>query len=76
MGQSSSTEQISGVQREAESLAASTGALPTLQKAFSRLSDPQTELIPLDSLQVGAYYSISTKSPLELSSQVPFTSSK
>ncbi|XP_027091389.1 uncharacterized protein [Coffea arabica] len=51
MGQSSSTEQISGVQREAESLAASTGALPTLQKAFSRLSDPQTELIPLDSLQ-------------------------
>ncbi|KAL3514745.1 hypothetical protein ACH5RR_027462 [Cinchona calisaya] len=51
MGQTSSTEQISPAQREAESLAASTGALPTLHKAFSLLSHPQTGLIPLDSLQ-------------------------
>lgn len=54
MGQSSSssTGNISAAQREAESLAAATGALPTLQKAFSLLSDSQTNAIPLGSLQV------------------------
>ncbi|XP_075082206.1 uncharacterized protein LOC107764097 isoform X2 [Nicotiana tabacum] len=51
MGQSSSAEQVSPEQREAESLAASTGALPSLQKAFSLLSNPQTHSIPLHSLQ-------------------------
>ncbi|KVI07804.1 TLDc [Cynara cardunculus var. scolymus] len=42
MGASSSTEEVSPEQREAESLAASTGALTVLEKAFSDLSDPQT----------------------------------
>ncbi|CAH9080903.1 unnamed protein product [Cuscuta epithymum] len=51
MGQSSSTDQPSPEQREAESLAASTGALPTLQKTFSILSDPQTNTIPVESLK-------------------------
>ncbi|XP_049362939.1 uncharacterized protein LOC125827666 isoform X1 [Solanum verrucosum] len=51
MGQSSSAEQVSPEQREAESIAASTGALPNLQKAFSVLSDPQTNSIPIHSLQ-------------------------
>ncbi|KAL6970607.1 hypothetical protein U1Q18_030302 [Sarracenia purpurea var. burkii] len=51
MGASSSTEQVSVEQREAESLAASIGALPMLQKAFSMLSDSQTGTIPLQSLQ-------------------------
>ncbi|KAJ8540931.1 hypothetical protein K7X08_001747 [Anisodus acutangulus] len=51
MGQSSSAEQVSPEQREAESIAASTGALPKLQKAFSLLSDPQTHSIPTHSLQ-------------------------
>lgn len=52
MGASSSTEQVSVEQKEAESLAASTGALPMLQKAFASLADPQTNTIPLHSLQV------------------------
>ncbi|XP_019152888.1 PREDICTED: uncharacterized protein LOC109149534 [Ipomoea nil] len=51
MGQSSSTDQLSPEQREAESIAASTGALPKLQKAFSVLSDPQTNSIPIESLK-------------------------
>ncbi|CAN4122952.1 unnamed protein product [Withania somnifera] len=51
MGQSSSAEQVSPEQREAESIAASTGALSNLQKDFSLLSDPQTHSIPLHSLQ-------------------------
>lgn len=51
MGASSSTEQVSPEQREAESLAASTGALTLLQKAFSNLADPQTQAIPITSLQ-------------------------
>ncbi|KAK9270994.1 hypothetical protein L1049_026582 [Liquidambar formosana] len=51
MGASSSTEQVSAAQREVETLAASTGALPMLQKAFSRLADPQTNLVPIASLQ-------------------------
>lgn len=52
MGQSSSAEQVSPEQREAESVAASTGALPNLKKAFSVLSDPQTHSISIHSLQV------------------------
>ncbi|KAF5803742.1 putative TLDc domain-containing protein [Helianthus annuus] len=51
MGASSSTEQISPEQREAESLAASTGALSALEKAFSTLSDPETKTIPITSLK-------------------------
>lgn len=52
MGASSSSEQLSPEQREAESLAASTGALTVLEKAFSNLSDPLTKTIPIDSLKV------------------------
>ncbi|KAL2499403.1 TLD-domain containing nucleolar protein [Abeliophyllum distichum] len=51
MGQSSSTEQLSPELREVRALAASTGALPALEKAFSLLSDPNTNSIPLNSLQ-------------------------
>ncbi|XP_042493468.1 uncharacterized protein LOC122073040 [Macadamia integrifolia] len=53
MGASSSTQQnlISPEQRELESEAASTGALPILHKAFSKLTNPQTNVIPLVSLQ-------------------------
>ncbi|XP_052201631.1 uncharacterized protein LOC127807647 isoform X2 [Diospyros lotus] len=51
MGASSSTEQVPAEQREAESLAASTGALPMLRNAFTVLADPQTNTIPLHSLQ-------------------------
>ncbi|KAI3776431.1 hypothetical protein L1987_46213 [Smallanthus sonchifolius] len=51
MGASSSTEQLSPEQREAESLAASTGALTILEKAFSNLSDPLTKTIPITSLK-------------------------
>ncbi|PIN05187.1 putative protein with TLDc domain [Handroanthus impetiginosus] len=52
MGQSSSREQeVSPELREVQSLAASTGGLPSLQKAFSLLSDPQTKSIPVRSLQ-------------------------
>ncbi|CAN4093955.1 unnamed protein product [Withania somnifera] len=58
MGQSSSAEQVSPEQREAESIAASTGALPNLQKAFSLLSDPHTHSIPLHSLQKCFEFSI------------------
>ncbi|KAF2324666.1 hypothetical protein GH714_016189 [Hevea brasiliensis] len=38
-------------QRELENLAASTGALPMLQNSFSMLVDPQTNAVPLQSLQ-------------------------
>ncbi|XP_073126246.1 uncharacterized protein [Henckelia pumila] len=52
MGQSSSRDQEESPElREAESLAASTGALPSLRKAFSLLSDPQTKLVPIHSLK-------------------------
>lgn len=58
MGASSSTEQaVSPEQRELESLAASTGALPLLKKAFSNLSDPQTNTISIQSLQQCFYLS-------------------
>lgn len=52
MGASSSKEQnVSSEQREVESLAASTGSTSLLQNAFSKLVDPQTNAIPLESLQ-------------------------
>lgn len=52
MGASTSTEKkVPDDQREAEALAASTGALPQLQSAFSKLVDPQTNAIPFESLQ-------------------------
>ncbi|KAI3873290.1 hypothetical protein MKW92_015066 [Papaver armeniacum] len=51
MGASSSTNQNNQEQQELESLAASTGGLPILQKAFTRLSDPHTNSIPLHSVQ-------------------------
>ncbi|KAK1261412.1 hypothetical protein QJS04_geneDACA001080 [Acorus gramineus] len=38
-------------EKEAESLVASIGALPTLQTSFAKLSDPQSKSIPLHSLQ-------------------------
>ena len=53
MGASSSTEQkVSSEQRELESIAASTGALPMLKKTFSKLADPQSNALPLNALQV------------------------
>ncbi|KAL5557913.1 hypothetical protein UlMin_034124 [Ulmus minor] len=52
MGASSSSEQkVPADQREAESLAVSSGSLPMLQKSFSNLADPQSNAIPLQSLQ-------------------------
>ncbi|KAL0553390.1 hypothetical protein IC582_007284 [Cucumis melo] len=52
MGASTSTEKkVPDDQKEAEALAASTGALPQLQSAFSKLVDPQTNAIPFESLQ-------------------------
>lgn len=51
MGASTSAEQVPAEEREAESLAGSTGALPILKQAFSLLSDPQSNSIPLHSLQ-------------------------
>ncbi|KAJ8436730.1 hypothetical protein Cgig2_027401 [Carnegiea gigantea] len=51
MGASSSTEAVSKEAREVESQAASTGALPLLQKSFSNLADPLSNSIPLSSLQ-------------------------
>lgn len=53
MGASSSTQQHPpSEQREVESLAASTGALSLLRNAFSKLAHPQTNTLPLQSLQV------------------------
>ncbi|XP_048332596.1 uncharacterized protein LOC107420375 [Ziziphus jujuba] len=52
MGASTSTEQkVPMEQREAENLAASSGALPLLHKAFSKLADPHSNAIPIQSLQ-------------------------
>lgn len=52
MGASTSTEhKVPAEQREAETLAASTGALSMLQKSFSKLADPQSSAIPFESLQ-------------------------
>ncbi|KAK7350865.1 hypothetical protein VNO77_09885 [Canavalia gladiata] len=52
MGASTSAEpRISVEQKEAEAVAASTGALPMLQKAFSKLVDDEKNAIPLENLQ-------------------------
>jgi hypothetical protein len=69
MGQSSSTEHISPEQKEAESLAASNGALTMLQQAFSHLSDPQTNSIPLNSLK--QCFSLHIESPTCESTATP-----
>uniref|UniRef100_A0A2P2KG28 TLDc domain-containing protein n=1 Tax=Rhizophora mucronata TaxID=61149 RepID=A0A2P2KG28_RHIMU len=63
MGASSSTEQkVSSERREVEGLAASTGAIRTLQSAFSKLADPQLNAIPLHSLQ--KCFCLSYKNPV------------
>ncbi|CAL8995592.1 unnamed protein product [Prunus brigantina] len=63
MGASTSTEQkVSIEQREAEALAASTGALSMLQKSFSSLADPDSNAIPLNSLQ--QCFSLTYKNPV------------
>ncbi|KAI4345120.1 hypothetical protein L6164_012277 [Bauhinia variegata] len=52
MGASSSTEQnVSGEQSQVETVAASTGALPMLQKAFPKLANPETNAVSLENLQ-------------------------
>ncbi|VVA22454.1 PREDICTED: TLD [Prunus dulcis] len=63
MGASTSTEQkVSIEQREAEALAASTGALSMLQKSFSSLAHPDSNAIPLNSLQ--QCFSLTYKNPV------------
>ncbi|XP_008221301.1 PREDICTED: uncharacterized protein LOC103321278 [Prunus mume] len=63
MGASTSTEQkVSIEQREAEALAASTGALSMLQKSFSSLADPDSNAIPHNSLQ--QCFSLTYKNPV------------
>ncbi|OMO87458.1 TLDc [Corchorus capsularis] len=70
MGASSSTQQtVSPEQRELESLAASTGALPLLRNFFSKLSDPQTNTISTQSLQQCFY--LSHEDPVYESEQKP-----
>ncbi|KAK2971475.1 hypothetical protein RJ640_020881 [Escallonia rubra] len=69
MGASSSTEQVPADQREAETLAASTGALPMLQNAFAKLSDPETKAIPVDSLQ--QCFTLSFDDPIGEAGTVP-----
>ncbi|RDX57874.1 hypothetical protein CR513_62850 [Mucuna pruriens] len=52
MGASTSAEpRTSAEQKEAEDVAASTGALPMLQKAFSKLANPETNAVPLENLR-------------------------
>ncbi|KAF7840077.1 TLD domain-containing protein KIAA1609-like protein [Senna tora] len=52
MGASSSTEQnVPTERREVETEAASAGALPMLQKAFSNLANPETNSVPIEKLQ-------------------------
>ncbi|OVA12850.1 hypothetical protein BVC80_1805g55 [Macleaya cordata] len=73
MGASSSTDQEiteeEQEQQELESLAASTGALPILQKTFSKLSDPHTNLIPIESLQ--ECFCLTFKNPMSRMSPMP-----
>ncbi|CAI0435318.1 unnamed protein product [Linum tenue] len=74
MGASSSTQQAgSSEQREAESLAASVGALPMLQNSFAKLADPQTSAIPLESLQ--KCFGVSYETPDFESTEAPDPSS-
>ncbi|XP_010552829.1 PREDICTED: uncharacterized protein LOC104823101 [Tarenaya hassleriana] len=52
MGASSSTDnKASAEKREVENLAASTGALPLLQRSFSNLVDSETNVVSLQSLR-------------------------
>ncbi|ERM93802.1 hypothetical protein AMTR_s01417p00007210, partial [Amborella trichopoda] len=51
MGASSSSHQVSQEEKEAETLAMATGCLPMLQKAFTKLSNPQTNTIPIKTLR-------------------------
>ncbi|KAL1205392.1 hypothetical protein V5N11_011292 [Cardamine amara subsp. amara] len=52
MGASSSTDnKESSEKREIESLAASTGALPLLQRSFSKLADSQTNTVSFESFK-------------------------
>ncbi|WJX34624.1 hypothetical protein P8452_22723 [Trifolium repens] len=52
MGASTSSEpKVSPEQQEAENVASSTGALPILQKAFSKFANSETNAIPLENLQ-------------------------
>ncbi|KAL6216230.1 hypothetical protein ACLB2K_009456 [Fragaria x ananassa] len=70
MGASSSSEQSVPIeQREAESLAASTGALSTLQKCFSNLADPQSGAIPTDALQ--QCFRLSYENPVTGAFEIP-----
>ncbi|XP_043714996.1 uncharacterized protein LOC122663386 [Telopea speciosissima] len=71
MGASSSTQQnhISQEQREIESEAASTGALPILHNAFSKLSDPQTNAIPFVCLQ--EIFSFTNNNPTNETTSTP-----
>ncbi|XP_024020557.1 uncharacterized protein LOC21388606 [Morus notabilis] len=63
MGASTSTDHNSSIeQREAESLAASSGALHLLQKSFSVLADPHSVAIPLESLK--KCFSLTYKNPI------------
>lgn len=53
MGASSSTDSKElSEKREIESLAASTGALPLLQRSFSKLADAQTNTVSFQSFKV------------------------
>ncbi|KAG7543898.1 TLDc domain [Arabidopsis thaliana x Arabidopsis arenosa] len=65
MGASSSTDnKESSEKREIESLAASTGALPLLQRSFSKLVDSQTNTVPFQSFKQSfglSYDSITTE---------------
>ncbi|XAR61678.1 hypothetical protein NMG60_11016165 [Bertholletia excelsa] len=69
MGASSSSPQVPDEQREAESLAASTGALPMLQKAFSAMADPETKAIPVQTLQ--RCFCISLAQPVSEAINIP-----
>ncbi|PON70764.1 TLDc domain containing protein [Parasponia andersonii] len=63
MGASTSTDHNgSNEQREAESTAASSGALPALHNAFSTLADPNSVAIPLESLE--KCFSLTYKNPI------------
>ncbi|XP_058786553.1 uncharacterized protein LOC131661140 [Vicia villosa] len=54
MGAATSSEpRVPAEQQEAENVAASTGALPILQKAFSKFANSETNAIPLENLQQG-----------------------
>ncbi|XP_062101766.1 uncharacterized protein LOC133807445 isoform X2 [Humulus lupulus] len=69
MGASSSTESVSIEQREAESIAASSGALPALHTTFCTLADPNSHSISLQSLQ--KCFSLTYKNPICEAPSIP-----